>query len=70
MKRALTSAVVAGVVVAVGLTAHLTAGELSAIGSGTLVGSLAGLLGEIKDSPADVRNNDLYFLLRLASMHK
>jgi hypothetical protein len=58
------------VVVAVGLTARLTAAELSAIGSGALVGSLAGLLGELKDSPADVRNNDLYFLLRLASMHK
>ena len=55
-----------GVIVTVGLSAHLTPAELAALGSGAMMGSLAGLLGEADPAPSSVQNHDLYFLLRVS----
>jgi hypothetical protein len=66
-RRSAAAAAVVMAVVTVGLTAGLHASEFAAIGSGTLMGGLAALLGEASPEPEAVRNHQLYFLLRLSN---
>jgi hypothetical protein len=65
-KKSAAAAAVTMLVVTLGLTAGLHASEFAAIGSGTLMGGLAALLGEVSSEPDTVRNHQLYFLLKLA----
>jgi hypothetical protein len=65
-KKSTAAAAVAMVIVALGLTTRLSPGELAAMGSGALVGGMANLLGDFSSEPAEVKNHQVYFLLKLA----
>ncbi|HJT70550.1 MAG TPA: hypothetical protein VJ731_10145 [Terriglobales bacterium] len=66
LKKSVTSAVVASALVAVGIAAKLTPAELGVLGTGSLVTSLTGLLGDASEEPKDVKNHQLYFLVKLS----
>jgi hypothetical protein len=56
LKKSVTSAMVAGALAAVGIAAKPTPAELGVLGTGSLVTSLTGLLGDATEAPADVKN--------------
>jgi hypothetical protein len=65
-RKSVVTAATAGLIVALGITAGLTSTELAAMGTGALMGGLSGLLGEASAEPDLVKNNQMYFLLKLA----
>jgi len=65
-RKSTAVAAVTMLVVTLGLTAGLHASEFAAMGSGTLMGGLAAMLGDATSEPNVVKNHQMYFLLKLA----